>query len=425
MNDGEQILMAKASAPQKTNLDQVPHVFTQHNGEQIGTTFSPEEFERRLKDARDVMAEKEVDALVLTTMHNIKYYADFVPSPFGRLFGLVITPEDSITVTPWVDGGMPWRTTHGENIVYSDWDSQNMLRAVQHTLDERNIKPRRLGVEFDGLTVNDFRSVQNWFDGVELVDVAEALMWRRLVKSDEEIELLRHGARIADIGGRAIKNAIREGITEYELAQIGTEAMVPEIAKTYPDQEVRETFCLVQSGINTDGAHNWPTTRKLQKGDLLSINCFPMMSGHYTAMERTMFLGEPDQRTLEVWKLNVEAYELGLELVKPGAIAGEVAAELNRFFEKQDLLQYAPIGYGHSFGVMSPYYGREAGMEFQEHIETELKPGMVVSMEPMLAIPDNMPGAGGYREHDMLVITEDGHDNLTGFEVGPEENIIN
>lgn len=57
--------------PQKTNLDDVPHVFTQRNGEQIATTFSPQEFERRLKNAREVMAEKDVEALVLTTMHNL------------------------------------------------------------------------------------------------------------------------------------------------------------------------------------------------------------------------------------------------------------------------------------------------------------------------------------------------------------------
>lgn len=416
--------MTNSNTPQKTDLQTVPHVFTQHNGTEGKLTFSNEEFQRRLKHAREVMAEKDLDALVLTSMHNIKYYSDFVPSPFGRTFGIVITPDDSITITPWVDGGGPWRATYGQNIVYSDWESENMLRTVQHTLDERNIKPRRLGVEFDALVVDEFRSFQNWFEGVELVDTAEALMWRRLVKSEEEIALMREGARIAEIGGRAIKDAIQEGITEYELAHIGIEAMVPEIAKSYPGQELRETFSLLQSGINTDGAHNWPTTRKLQKGDLLSLNCFPMMSGHYTAMERTMFLGEPDKPTLEIWKRNVEAYELGLELVKPGAVAGDVAAELNRFFEKHDLLQYAPIGYGHSFGVMSPYYGREAGMEFQEHIETELKPGMVVSMEPMLVLPDNMPGAGGYREHDMLLITEDGHKNFTEFEVGPEHNII-
>lgn len=416
--------MTNSDKPQMTDHQTVPHVFTQYNGEQLDLTFSDQEFERRLARIRTLLSSHNLDAFVLTSMHNIKYYSDFVPSPFGRTFAVVITPEDSTTVTPWVDGGMPWRTTYGDNIVYSDWESRNFFRAIDQVLIGKGIKPSRLGIEFDGLTVEEYRSFQSWFDNAELVNMAEPIMLQRLLKSDEEVYLIRQGARIADIGGRAIKNAIREGITEYELAFIGTEAMVPEIAKVYPSKELRETWCLVQSDINTDGAHNWPTTRKLQQGDLLSINCFPMMSGHYTAMERTMTLGQPDQRTLDLWKLNVEAYHLGLELIKPGAIAQDVAATINRFFENHDLLKYAPIGYGHSFGVMSPYYGREAAMEFREDIATELQPNMVISMEPMLTIPNNMPGAGAYREHDILVIKEDGVENITEFEVGPEHNII-
>ncbi|MDN5732282.1 MAG: aminopeptidase P family protein [Yaniella sp.] len=416
--------MTSSTKPQMTDHQTVPHVFTQYNGEQLDLTFSNAEFERRLTRVRELLSTHNLDAFVLTSMHNIKYFSDFVPSPFGRTFAVVITPEGSTTVTPWVDGGMPWRTTYGDNIVYSDWEKKNFFRAIDRVLEQQSIKPSRLGIEFDGLKVEEYRSFQGWFENVELVDMAEPIMRQRLLKSDEEVYLIRQGARIADIGGRAIKNAIREGITEYELAFIGTEAIVPEIAKVYPSKELRETFCLVQSDINTDGAHNWPTTRQLQKGDLLSVNCFPMMSGHYTAMERTMTLGQPDQATLDLWKINVEAYQLGLELIKPGAIAQDIAAKINRFFEKQDLLKYAPIGYGHSFGVMSPYYGREAAMEFREDIETELQPGMVISMEPMLTIPNNMPGAGAYREHDILSITEDGVENFTEFEVGPEHNII-
>src|SRR5690625_189187 len=416
--------MATTAKPQTTDHDQVPHVFTQYNGQQQELTFSNQEFQRRLTRARQLLSSQNLDALVLTSMHNIKYYSDLVPSPFGRTYAVVITPEDSVTVTPWVDGGMPWRTTYGENIVYSDWEANNFHRAIQRVLDQRSIKPNRLGIEHDGLTVEEYKVFDAWFDTAELVDVSVALMNQRLLKSEEEVYLIRQGARIADIGARAVKNAIREGITEYELALIGTEAMVPEIAKVYPSKELRETWSLIQSGINTDGAHNWPTTRQLQQGDILSVNLFPMMSGHYTAMARTMFLGQPDKRSLELWKLNVEAYELGLELIKPGAVAQDVAATINRFFEGHDLLKYAPIGYGHSFGVMSPYYGREAAMEFREDIETVLQPGMVVSMEPMLTIPNNLPGAGAYREHDILVISEDGVENITGFEVGPDHNII-
>ncbi|MCU7431797.1 M24 family metallopeptidase, partial [Paracoccus denitrificans] len=84
--------------------------------------------------------------------------------------------------------------------------------------------------------------------------------------------------------------------------------------------------------------------------------------------------------------------------------------------------KYRSFGYGHSFGVLSHYYGREAGVELREDIETELKPGMVVSMEPMVMLPEGAPGAGGYREHDILIVTEDGADNITGFPFGPEHN---
>ncbi|MDD1885404.1 M24 family metallopeptidase, partial [Klebsiella pneumoniae] len=85
---------------------------------------------------------------------------------------------------------------------------------------------------------------------------------------------------------------------------------------------------------------------------------------------------------------------------------------------------YRTFGYGHSFGVLSHYYGREAGLELREDIETVLAPGMVVSMEPMIMLPESMPGHGGYREHDILVVTEMAAENITHFPYGPEHNII-
>ena len=66
--------------------------------------------------------------------------------------------------------------------------------------------------------------------------------------------------------------------------------MEREIVKTYPDSEYMDTWVWFQSGINTDGAHNPKTNRKLIKGDILSLNTFPMISGYYTALERTLFL---------------------------------------------------------------------------------------------------------------------------------------
>lgn len=74
--------------------------------------------------------------------------------------------------------------------------------------------------------------------------------------------------------------------------------------------------------------------------------------------------------------------------------------------------------------MLSHYYGREAGLELREDIDTVLEPNIVVSMEPMLTIPEGQPGADGYREHDILVLTENGSENITGFPYGPDHNVI-
>lgn len=395
-----------------------------HNGQKVPLTFSPAEFERRLGGLRDIMAEQDCDAVVLTSYHGIKYYSDFLFTSFGRSYALVVTPEDSVSVTANIDAGMPWRRSHGENIVYTDWRRDNYFFGITEALRQRGIRTRRIGVEYDFLTLDQHAKLQAALPDAELVDISAATTRQRMVKSAEEIEVITHGARIADIGGYAVREAIREGISEYEVALIGTEAMVHEIARTFPDSEIRDTWVWFQSGINTDGAHNWATTRKLEHGDILSLNCFPMSSGYYTALERTLFLGEPDERSLQLWKTNVEVHEAGLELIRPGAVCSEIAAELNLIYADAGLLPNRTFGYGHSFGVLSHYYGREAGLELREDIDTVIEPGMVVSMEPMITIPEGQPGAGGYREHDILVVEENGARNITGFPFGPENNIL-
>ena len=416
--------MSIAAAP-ANSVAELERLKVLHNGTKQKLTFTDAEFERRLTGLRRIMAAKELDAVILTSYHGIKYYSDFLYTTFGRNYALVVTADDSVTITANIDAGMPWRTSYGENIVYTDWRRDNFYFGLQEALRQRGITARRLGVEDDALPVLTREKIQAAFHGAQLLDISQDAMRQRMIKSAEEIDVIKHGARIGDLGGEAIKAAIREGITEYEVALIGTETMVHEIARTFPDQEVRDTWVWFQSGINTDGAHNWATTRKLQQGDILSLNCFPMTSGYYTALERTLFLGQPDERSLQLWNVNVEVHRRGLELIKPGAVCKDIAAELNEIYIGHGLLPNRTFGYGHSFGVLSHYYGREAGLELREDIDTILEPGMVISMEPMITIPDGEPGAGGYREHDILVIGDDGAvENITKFGFGPENNII-
>jgi len=255
-------------------------------------------------------------------------------------------------------------------------------------------------------------------------DVSKDLMQLRMIKSNQEIDIIKNGSRIADIGAEEIVKHIKAGSNELEIATAGRDKMEKEIAKTYPEAEYMDTWVWFQSGINTDGAHNPKTSRKLKSGDILSLNTFPMISGYYTALERTLFLNEINEASLKAWEANVTVHKKGLELIKPGAKCSEICKELNDLFAQLGYLQYRTFGYGHSFGVLSHFYGRESGLELREDIHTTLEPNMVISMEPMIMIPEGKPGAGGYREHDILVIKENGAENITKFPFGPEHNIV-
>lgn len=402
-----------------TALDR-PQVISLPNGEKVTPMFSSQEMDRRLARLRALMAELDLEAVLFTSYHNINYYADFLYCSFGRPYGLVVTEERQTSISANIDYGQPHRRTYGDNVVFTDWQRDNYFRAVEQLIPG----VRRLGIEFDHATLQTREKLERFLPAVELVDVSAGCMRARMTKSPEEIAVIRNGARTADIGGEAVVAAIHDGVPEYEVALAGTQAMVREIATTYPHSELMDTWVWFQSGINTDGAHNPVTSRRVAKGDILSLNCFPMIQGYYTALERTLFFDHCDEASLRYWEINVEVHERGLELIKPGARCCDIAAELNEIYRGHGVLEHRTFGYGHSFGVLSHYYGREAGLELREDIETVLEPGMVVSMEPMITIPDGQPGAGGYREHDILVISADGADNITGFPYGPEHNII-
>jgi len=391
-----------------------------HNGEKAVPTFSAAEMTRRQDGLRKILAELKLDAAILTSYHNICYFSDFLYCYFGRRYAFVVTPQKAISVSAGIDAGQPWRRTFGDNITYTDWRRDNYFHALQEALPG----VKRLGIEFDHVNMELRKLLQDAFPEVEFVDIGSPTMWLRTIKSAEEIALIKEGARTADIGGEAVRDAIREGVPEYEVALAGTQAMVRHIAKAFPHAELMDTWVWFQSGINTDGAHNPVTSRQVQKGDILSLNCFPMISGYYTALERTLFLDHASDEHLRIWEVNCKVHRRGLELLKPGVRCGDVATELNDIYRSHGLLGYRSFGYGHSFGVLSHYYGREAGVELREDINTVLQPGMVVSMEPMVTLPEGMAGAGGYREHDILVIGENSSENITKFPFGPEHNIV-
>mgnify|MGYP006086569639 FL=1 len=400
-----------------------PDFFRLKNGDKVKLPFTDKEYQRRLDNLRIIMNKNNLDMVILTSMHNIAYYSGFIYCSFGRPYGLIVTENKISTISANIDASQPWRRSHCDNVIFTDWKRDNFLKAIVSIIG-RDEPPKNIGIENDHITLDVKDKLSSIFTFSFFADISKNLMQTRMIKSLEEIEIIKNGARIADIGGEEIVKNIKAGESELEIAIQGRDRMEREIAKTYPDAEYMDTWVWFQSGLNTDGAHNPKTNRKLKSGDILSLNTFPMISGYYTALERTLFVDEIDDASLKAWEANVKVHKRGLELIKPGVKCSAICHELNELFAELGYLHYRTFGYGHSFGVLSHFYGREAGLELREDIDTVLEENMVISMEPMIMIPDGKPGAGGYREHDILVIGKDNAENITKFPFGPEHNII-
>ncbi|MEL0134466.1 MAG: aminopeptidase P family protein [Rhodobiaceae bacterium] len=400
--------------------DNLVHVTRWHNGAKTFSPFSDAEMTRRRDAMQARMDAAGIDACLFTSYHNVCYFSGFLYCRFGRRYGAVVNGDGVTTVSAAIDGGQPWRRSVGDNVTYTDWRRDSYFTALKDLLPG----VKRLGVEFDEVSLDLKLHLEQHFPGVELVDCAAAAMALRTIKSAEEHVLIRKGADMCAVGGRALMGAVRAGVPEHEIALASTGAMVRAIADSFPFVELMDTWTWFQSGINTDGAHNPVTNKLVEDGDILSLNTFPMMFGYYTALERTLFCGRASDAHRDLWLKNCEVHARGMELLKPGVRCCDVAAELNRMYADWGLLKYRSFGYGHSFGVLCHYYGREASVEIREDIETVLEPGMVVSMEPMIMLPEGEAGAGGYREHDILIITEDGAENITNFPFGTDEMIV-
>ena len=390
------------------------------NGKRPKPTFTAAEMQRRQDAIRAWMEQARLDACLFTSYHNICYLADFLYCSFGRKYGLVITGDKATTISAAIDGGQPARRTFGDNLTYTDWSKDNYFVALRGLT--KGVK--RLGIEFDQVSLEFRALLAAALPGVEFIDAAGPAMKLRMIKSAEEIRHIAKMAKVADLGGAAVLEAAAVGVGEHEVALHATAAMVREIAKVWPHAELMDTWTWFQSGVNTDGAHNPVTSRKIKRGDILSLNCFPMVAGYYVALERTLFAGAVSKHHERLWRINCEVHDAGKSLLVPGARCSDIAKALNQIYASYDLLKYRTFGYGHSFGVLCHHYGREAGLELREDCDTVLEPGMVVSMEPMIMIPESEKGAGGYREHDILVITAKGNRNITGFPYGPEHLVL-
>lgn len=344
---------------------------------------------RRLQNLRAKLQQKELPSLLITHPANRRYISGFDGSS-----GVLLLTEDQgylITDSRYLEQA---REQAPEFAIIS-WEQDNLAGYIGPLLEENEIS--LLGFEEKHLSFSAYQNLASALK-VKLIPGGGLVEQLRAVKSPPEIDLLRRGAALLDEGFAYILTFIKPGLTEqqvsleleYYLRRKGAEGI------PFP--------YIVASGLRGALPHGVATSKVLRTGEMVTIDFGAVWEGYATDMTRTIALGKPDQRQREVYQVVREAQQRAREGLKPELRCCEADALARNPIKKAGLGEHFGHGLGH--GV---------GLEVHElpvlswRSEELLQPGMVVTVEPGVYIP----GWGGIRIEDMVLLGEDGTEQLT------------
>lgn len=264
-----------------------------------------------------------------------------------------------------------------------------------------NLDGKRIGVEPTRLRFLELSYLQSAAPNANLVSGEAALGPLRMQKDTEEISSMRHAAIIAQNALTATLPLVKPGVTERELAA----ELLINLFRSGSDPEL--PFApIVASGPNSANPHAVPSERKIELGDLLLFDWGASYQGYASDITRTFAVGKVSEEFLKVYELVKQANAAGRQAGKPGLRAGDVDHASRGVIQRGDYGPYFTHRTGHGLGMEAhegPYIFAENDLILQE--------GMVYTVEPGIYLP----GKGGVRIEDDMVITADGSSSLTDF----------
>ena len=362
-------------------------------------------YEERLERCKRLMKAADLDALLLTKPANMVYLTGD-----GRLCAYAMITQDGKVAmgVPKTDVEDVTHLAHFDQIVGFD-DEVGMIHSIAHYFDHFGIKKGTVGLEHTFLTGAMMGMLTHPHAkpaGVTAKDCTHIMSELRIVKDGNEIEHIRAAAKVADAGMKAVGEALKQGITESQVAAAAEYTM-----RQAGAEEFYRTY--VSSGPRTNIAHGLPTLRKLQAGDLVMIDIHPVVNGYSADLCRTVCVGNPTAEQQAAYKLYLKARQATIAKVK----AGVGMVELEQTF--QGVIKEGGHG-GHIFGPL--IHG--VGLEFEEsplppghaffHGEKEPPP---LEANVVIAVGNCGLYAGpwGVRVEDTVVVGAEGPMVLTNY----------
>ncbi len=344
----------------------------------------------RLRLLRSAMRRKKISALEVTDLRNVRYLTGFT----GTAGACLVTQRAALFFSDF-----RYRAQAARQVAkpFRFVDSRGRAAAAA-AAEAKRLRIKTLFYEEENLTCAAHRRLKKEAGSVRLRPCTGLIEDLRLRKEPAEVRRLRRGAKINREGLKVAAEFIRPGVRERDVARVLEEAMREEGASASAFETI------VASGPRGAMPHGIASGRKIRRGDMVTIDFGAVVEGYHADTTRVFSLGKPSAKAREICGIVLEAQRAAVAAVAPGVKCSEVDSAARRIIEDRGFGKAFGHGVGHGLGL-DIHEGPRLGPGAREI----LRPGMVVTVEPGIYLP----GWGGGRIEDMVLVTETGREVLT------------
>lgn len=330
----------------------------------------------------------ELDGVMITSPHNLRYFTGFC----GGEGVAVITSSKKYLFIDSRYTVAAKEEAHGFDVVeYAP--GKRMTEVLERIGDVRT-----LGFEDAYMSVLEYNEYKKSFNNIKTVGISKKTEELRMIKTSLELELIRHAEQLGIDAFLKVLPMIRPGIAERDIAA----ELEYQMRRIGADGTSFETIAV--SGARTGMPHGIPSDKKIEYGDFVTMDFGCRYKGYCSDMTRTVVVGKADEEQKRIYSIVLKAQLCGLETIKSGVAGKEADAAARRIIEDAGFGKFFGHSLGHGVGLLI-----HEQPNLSPNGEKILKPGMVVTCEPGIYIPD----FGGVRIEDAVIVTDEGNDNMT------------
>ena len=350
--------------------------------------------ENVLDKVRELLAESEFDAILITDPYNLRYYTGFRG---GEGTALITKKGSAILITDSRYTEAAGKECYGGFKVLQFGAGVSVSELLKKYIKDEEI--HTLGFENKSISFSMYSVfVNNLCDSdTKMTEINDMLLVPRQIKTPEEIELLREAEHIGDMAFDDILGILKPGMTELEVAAELEYSMKKHGAEGFSFDTI------AASGVNSSMPHAIPSEKKLEMGEFLTMDFGCVYKGYCSDMTRTVCIGKADDDMRKIYNIVLSAQLRVLDELRPGMMCKDVDKIARDYIAAQGYGDYFGHGLGHGVGL----YIHESPA-FNTRDTSIVKPGMIETDEPGIYLP----GRFGVRIEDMILITDDGCESL-------------